>query len=138
MKRFGLHCALMVSGLLLGPLSAASAGEKDTSKAGTERKATKDTEEPDVVEISREKFACNHDTIKIGNLKATGWYKLNDKGFFELGRESESPLLAIRGKTIGWWCGNASEDWQADTGAQYIVVQRGPRGAGNVIYYKKK
>ncbi len=138
MKRFGLLCALMAGGLLLGSLSTIYAGEKDKSNVGTERKAMKDTEEPDVVEISREKFACNEDVISIGNLKAAGWYKLNDKGRFDLKRDSESPLLAIRGKTIGWWCGAASEDWQADTGAEYIVVQRGPKGAGNVIYYKKK
>ncbi|OWK38948.1 hypothetical protein [Fimbriiglobus ruber] len=118
--------------------TALLSGEKDKSKAGMERKGTKDTEEPDVVEISREKFACNDEVIKIGNLKAAGWYKLNEKGFFEVKKDSESPLLAIRGKTIGWWCGAASEDLQADTGTQYIVVQRGPKGAGNVIYYKKK
>lgn len=144
MVRFVIVCGLAGCGLLLAPAWDGHAEEKkekrefDRSKAGTVRKATLDTEEPEVEEISREKFSCNVDVLKIGNLKKASWYKLAESGYFELKRDSESPLLALRGKTVGWWCTKAGEDFQADTGAEYIVVQRGPAGAGNLVYYKKK
>jgi hypothetical protein len=138
MKRSKLLFVLIASGVLLGSLSAIYAGEKDTKNAGKARAATKDTEEPDLIEISEEKFACNDEVISIGGIKAKGWYKLNDNGYYEMKKDSTSPPLAIRGKTIRWWCGKAQEDWQADTGAEYIVVSRGKGGAGTVIYYKTK
>jgi hypothetical protein len=137
MVRFALPCVFIILPLLLGLSLGIDAAEKDRSKAGTERKSTNE-DEPDVVELSEEKFACNEEVISIGGIKAKGWYKLNDNNRFDLKKGAESPLLAIRGKTIRWWCGAAYEDWQADTGAEYIVVSRGPRGAGTVIYYKKK
>jgi hypothetical protein len=84
--------------------------------------------DPEVVEISEEKFACNCDVIKISTAK----------GRVEVKKDSDSELLPVRGRTIRWWCEAAYEDWQAPEGTQYIVVSRGPRGAGTVIYYKKK
>jgi len=137
MVRLGILYVLAGCGLLLSPSWNAFAGEKDASKAGTERKATNE-DEPAVVEISEEGFACNEEVISVGGFKAKGWYKLNDKNRFEVKKGEDLPLLAIRGKTIRWWCAAAFEDFQADTGAEFIVISRGPRGAGKVIYYKSK
>jgi len=53
MVRFIIVCVLVGCGLLLSPSWWAHAGEKDTSKAGTERKA-KNEGEPEVLEISEE------------------------------------------------------------------------------------
>jgi hypothetical protein len=112
------------SALVLGVLATLMTVSQGISVAQDKKNA----DEPDVIEISKEKFACNADTITIETAK----------GKVELKKNSESALLPIRDSKIKWWCGNADEDWAAPAGTEYIVVSRGPRGAGNVVYYKKK
>ena len=107
--RLGLLCALVACGLLANFSSDVRAGDKDSSKAGTVRLA-KTEEEPDVVEISEEKFACNEDVISISGIKA--------------GRLGEIQRERSCGRQERYGFTSSPDPWQDDP----LVVRRGCRG----------